>query len=241
MRESQIAAMLNQRGVMTDLERTWTHSVVHGILTNEKYIGNNIYNRRSFKLKKHRVVNTPDMWVRADGVFEAIIEPRYFYEAQGIIRERNRRFSDEEMLTKLKALHERQGWLSGILIDEEEDMPSSGAYASRFGGLFQAYKLIGYNPGYDQRFIEDNRHLRKMYPEVVEGVISKIQELGGPRTPRGHKRFLDRQRRDKGFFGYLPVLPDGRWQQSLENSVRCQPDARHHDCSAHGCHQSPGF
>jgi DNA invertase Pin-like site-specific DNA recombinase len=179
MRESQIAAMLNQRGVLTDMERAWTHSVIHGILTNEKYIGNNIYNRRSFKLKKLRVVNTPDMWVRADGVFEAIIEPRYFYEAQGIIRERNRRFTDEEMLTKLKALHERQGWLSGILIDEEEDMPSSGAYASRFGGLFQAYKLIGYNPGYDLRFIEDNRHLRKMYPEVVQGVIHKIQELGG--------------------------------------------------------------
>jgi hypothetical protein len=26
------------------------------------------------------------------------------------------------------------------------------------------------------RYIEDNKHLRKMYPEVVEGVIRKIQE-----------------------------------------------------------------
>lgn len=179
LQEAQIAALLNQRGILTDLERSWTRGVVHGVLTNEKYIGNNIYNRRSFKLKKLRVVNTPDMWVRADNVFEAIIEPSYFYVAQGIIRERNRKFSDEEMLTKLKALHDRQGWLSGVLIDEAEDMPSSGAYASRFGGLFQAYKLVVYDPGYDQSFIEDNRHLRKMYPEVVEGVIHKIQELGG--------------------------------------------------------------
>jgi len=179
LQEAAIAHRLNQKGLMTDLEREWTRGVVHGILTNEKYIGNNVFNRKSFKLKKRRVVNTPDMWVRADGVFEAIIEPRYFYTAQGIIRERSRKFTNEEMLAKLRALQERQGWLSGILIDEMEDMPSSSAYAHRFGGLTQAYKLIGYDPGRDLRYIEDNKHLRHMYPEVVEGVIRKIQEFGG--------------------------------------------------------------
>jgi DNA invertase Pin-like site-specific DNA recombinase len=179
LQEGQIAVLLNQRGVLTDLGRRWTRAAVHGILINEKYIGNNIYNRRSFKLKKQRVTNHPDMWVRADGAFDAIIAARYFFVAQGIIRERNRKFSDEEMLTKLKTLHERQGWLSGILIDNAEGMPSSGAYANRFGGLLQAYQLVGYNPGYDQSYIEDNRHLRKMYPEIVENVIQKIQDLGG--------------------------------------------------------------
>jgi hypothetical protein len=83
---------LTRQGVLTDLGREWTRGVVHGILTNEKYIGNNVFNRRSFKLKKRRVINAPDMWVRADGVFEAIIEARYFYTAQGIIRERSRKF-----------------------------------------------------------------------------------------------------------------------------------------------------
>jgi DNA invertase Pin-like site-specific DNA recombinase len=177
--ESQIAARLNMQGLKTDLDREWTRGVVHTILTNEKYIGNNVFNRRSFKLKKRRVNNTPDMWVRADGVFEAIIEARYFYTAQGIIRERSRRFSNDEMLTKLRALHEKQGWLSGILIDETDDMPSSSVYAHRFGGLTQAYKLIGYDPGRDLRYIDDNKRLRRMYPEVVEGVIRKIQEFGG--------------------------------------------------------------
>lgn len=51
----------------------------------------------------------------------------------GIIRERNQRFSDSEMLDKLKALHERRGWLSGILIDEDDNMPSSSAYAYKRG------------------------------------------------------------------------------------------------------------
>ncbi|WP_324291040.1 recombinase family protein [Asticcacaulis sp. SL142] len=179
LRESEIAARLNLRSVKTDLGRNWTRGVVHGILTNEKYIGNNVFNRRSFKLKKRRVENDPDMWVRADGVFEAIIEPRHFYTAQGIIRERNRKFTDADMLTRLKALHERQGWLSGILIDETDDMPSSAVYAYRFGGLTQAYKLIGYDPGRDLTFIEDNRHIRQMHPEIIADVLNQIRQLGG--------------------------------------------------------------
>lgn len=179
LQESVIAARLNQQGVKTDLGRVWTRGVVHGILTNEKYIGNNVFNRRSFKLKKRRVVNAPDMWVRADGVFDAIVDARHFFTAQGIIRERSRRFSNDDMLAKLRALHEKQGWLSGILIDETEDMPSSSVYAHRFGGLTQAYKLIGYDPGRDLSYIEDNKRLRKMYPEVVEDVIKKIQAYGG--------------------------------------------------------------
>ena len=178
LRESEIAARLNNRGVKTDLGRDWTRGTIHTILTNEKYIGNNVFNRRSYKLKKRRVENEPEMWVRADGVFQAIVEPRYFYTAQGIIRERNRKFTDDEMLARLRALHSREGWLSGILIDETDDMPSSAAYAHRFGGLTQAYKLIGYEPTRDLSFIEDNRHIRKMHPEIIAGVMKEILGLG---------------------------------------------------------------
>lgn len=178
LRESEIAARLNTRGVKTDLGRDWTRGTIHTILTNEKYIGNNVFNRRSYKLKKRRVENDPDMWVRADGVFQAIIEPRYFYTAQGIIRERNRRFSDDEMLARLRALRNREGWLSGILIDETDDMPSSAAYAHRFGGLTQAYKLIGYETNRDLSFIEDNRHIRRLHPEIIASVTKEIVELG---------------------------------------------------------------
>ena len=62
--ESEIVSSLNARGIVTDLGRSWTRGTVHQVLTNEKYIGNNLYNRVSFKLKKKRVVNPPDMWIR---------------------------------------------------------------------------------------------------------------------------------------------------------------------------------
>lgn len=47
--------------------------------------------------------------------------------------------SDEAMLAKLESVLAQKGYLSGIIIDEMEDLPSSGAYASRFGGLFRVY------------------------------------------------------------------------------------------------------
>ncbi len=56
--ESEIAERLNGMGIRTDLGRQWTRATVQEILTNEKYIGNNVYNRISFKLKKIRVVNS---------------------------------------------------------------------------------------------------------------------------------------------------------------------------------------
>lgn len=177
--ESQISARLNRQGILTDLGRLWTRGTVHEVLTNEKYIGNNVFNRTSFKLKMRRVENNPQMWVRADGVFQGIVSPSLFFTAQGIIRERSRKFSDTEMLEKLKSLHDRQGWLSGLIINEAEDMPSSSAYAHRFGSLIRAYELIGYAPNRDFRYIEINRHLRSLYPEIVEGTIRKIKELGG--------------------------------------------------------------
>src|SRR5450756_1679128 len=65
--EREIADALNERGLTTDLGRPWTRGTVHQILINEKYIGNNVWNRGSFKIKKKRVRNSPDMWIRSEG------------------------------------------------------------------------------------------------------------------------------------------------------------------------------
>lgn len=181
-REGEIASMLNERGILTDLGRPWTRGTVQQVLTNEKYIGNNVYNRTSFKLKKKHVQNAPDMWVRADGVFPAIIPPETFYIARGIIEERSRRFSDEDMMRSLKNLLSRHGRLSGHLIDTSHDIPTSGAYRTRFGSLLQAYQSIGYDPGRDYRYVEINRDLRLLYPHLVSDVIAKLDAVGATVT-----------------------------------------------------------
>jgi DNA invertase Pin-like site-specific DNA recombinase len=176
--ESEIADALNAKGIATDFERAWTRSTVHQILTNEKYIGNNVYHRTSFKLKRKHVENPPDKWVRADGVFEGIIEPEQFLRAREIILARCQRFTDEELLEKLRGLLSQHGQISGILIDETNEFPSSAAFRYRFGSLISAYRLIGYDPQIDYSFIEINRRLRKQHPEIVASVIQKIESLG---------------------------------------------------------------
>jgi len=176
--EAEIARILNAKGIRTDFGREWTRGTVHEILTNEKYIGNNVYHRTSFKLKKKHIQNPPEKWIRAESVFEAIIDTTVFFTAQGIILARSRKLSNEEMLEKLRKVWEKHGCISGILIDETEDLPSSSAFRNRFGSLISAYSLIGYTPPVDYGFIEVNRLLRRKHPGIVSSVIKQLESMG---------------------------------------------------------------
>ena len=176
---SEIAGRLNGMKVKTDLGREWTRATVQEILTNEKYIGNNVYNRISFKLKKTRVANPSEMWIKKEAAFEPIVQPDLFYTAQGIIRERNRRYSDEELIERLRALYENRGLLSGLIIDETENMPSAAVYMNRFGSLIRAYQMVGFTPDRDYHYLEVNRLLRRIHPVIVADTEAQIREIGG--------------------------------------------------------------
>lgn len=177
--EVEIADRLNARSVLTDLGRVWTRGTVREVLANEKYIGNNVYNRCSSKLKAKRVVNGPEMWVRKEGAFKGIVPPDLFYTAQGILRARAHRFSNEELIEKLRRLFLRHGHLSGLIIDETEGMPSAAAYAYRFGGLIRAYQTVGFTPDRDYQYLEVNQFLRRLHPQVVAQTERLIAEIGG--------------------------------------------------------------
>lgn len=181
--EAQIAATLNASGVLTDLQRPWTRGTVHQILINEKYVGDNVWNRTSFKLKRKHVQNSPDIWVRSNGAFEAIVDRQLFDAAQAIVAERSYRMPDQEMLAALRELLERQGQLSGILIDESEGLPSSSAYRTRFGSLLRAYQLVGYSPERDYQYVEINRSLRALHPSILTAAIAGIEKSGGRTRP----------------------------------------------------------
>jgi DNA invertase Pin-like site-specific DNA recombinase len=179
LNEYEIAARLNTMCVRTDLDREWTRATVGEILTNEKYIGNNLYNRVSFKLKKMRVINTPDMWIRKEGAFQSIVPSETFYTAQGIMRARARRYSNEELIERLRNLYCSRGFLSGLVIDETEGMPSTSVYVYRFGSLIRAYQTVGFTPGRDYRYLETNRFLRQFHPQIVAHTEEGIADLGG--------------------------------------------------------------
>ena len=224
--ESQIAGRLNGMRVQTDLGRDWTRATVHQVLTNEKYVGANVYNRISFKLKKVRVHNPPEMWIRRDGAFDAIVPPEAFYTAQGMILARARRYTDEELLERLRDLYQNRGFLSGLVIDESDGMPSSTVYAHRFGSLIRAYQLVGFTPDRDYRFLEINRALRRMHPEVVSQTERCIADLGGlvARDPATEMLNVNREFTASIVLARCKTLNNGgrRWKVRFDTSL--QPD-----------------
>jgi DNA invertase Pin-like site-specific DNA recombinase len=177
--EAQIAAQLNAREVLTDLGRPWTRGTVHQVLINEKYIGHNVWARTSFKLKQKHTLNDPAEWIRANDVFPALVSVEDFDRARAIISARSEKWSDDEILSKLRQVLAVRGTLSGLIIDEFEDAPSSSVYRHRFGSLLRAYTLVGFIPDRDYRYLEINRKLREMHHPFVDEVIDGLWRAGG--------------------------------------------------------------
>jgi DNA invertase Pin-like site-specific DNA recombinase len=181
--EDAIAGLLNRDGISTGLGHAWTRGLVHQILTNPKYQGDNVYNRVSFKLKQRRVRNPPAMWIKHEHAFTPIVESALFAQAQAIIQARHRHLTDEELLERLRFLLQERGTLSSIIIDEATDMPSASTYRSRFQTLVRAYTLIGYNPNRSYAYLEVNRRLREQHKTIVDDVAGKLQACGATVSP----------------------------------------------------------
>ena len=174
MPEFIIAERLNEQNIPAENGTLWTRAKIHQILTNEKYIGNNIYNKTSSKLKSRLVKNPKNEWVRCDKAYKPIISKKKYNKAQEIIQLRSVHLTNEELLEKLKQKLESNGKLSGFIIDEDDTGPSSSVYRTRFGGLLRAYTLIGYKPEHDYIYIQINEALRSFYSGIIEDFKGEI-------------------------------------------------------------------
>ena len=200
--EGEIAKILNERGTRSVNDRIWTGEKVHRVLVNEKYIGNNVWNRCSVKLKGPRVENEPDKWVRADGAFQAIIRRAQFDAAQKRIRERLRDRSREDKLEPLRRLFNKHGYLSVELIHKTRGVPVASTYARWFGSVRDAYKLVGFNenskrwpqrgpgsglPFTDEQMLEMLRGVWKEHGYLTQNLINHCN--GIPCAGSYYKRF----------------------------------------------------
>lgn len=118
------------------------------------------------------------MWIRCDNAFAPIVPLVQFTMALAIIESRHTHLTDEQLLDRLRNLLARIGELSGVLIDEAEDMPSSAVYKSRFGGLTRAYALIGYTPLRDLRYVEINRAMRECHRNQYSQILKDLRDQG---------------------------------------------------------------
>jgi DNA invertase Pin-like site-specific DNA recombinase len=177
MYETRIARLLNERGIKTDRGLEWSRGGIHGILTDSKFIGTTIYNRKSFKLSKTLVENPATMWMHREDAHGAIVPLAQFAKAQEIIRAREFRTTDENLLASLRGLWAKHGKLSVRLIRADESMPSVALYSKRFQSLTRAYGLIGYKASRRYRYSSVKDAIRKRHRDLCAMVKASLRSL----------------------------------------------------------------
>src|SRR4051794_3093857 len=172
--QASIARLLNNEGVPNHRGTPWSEDMIRNILGNEAYIGNSVYNRKSFRLKQVKR-NPPELWIRATGLYEPIVDKSIFQKAQLLLKEQYVRLSDEQLLKKLREALA----LSVSIMAAMDGMPSAALYAYRFGSLREAFRRIGYvnserNFNYlDARKQSDSELLRQ-----ASVITTRIRALG---------------------------------------------------------------
>jgi DNA invertase Pin-like site-specific DNA recombinase len=178
MTETEIRNDLNARGIKTAYDKTWMLYDVHKVLSSPKYTGVNIFNRQSFRLGQKRVRNSPELWVRCTGAFKAIVSTEDFQKAQDLIAARSRKWDRDAMLDKLKNLLKTTGRLTAKIIDAAQGMPSSVTYMNHFGGLGQAYALVGWRFERDLTFVVDRKRYKGIRKNLLEPILTNILNSG---------------------------------------------------------------
>ena len=180
MTPDAIVTVLNQEKIRTHSGQPWARGSVCSILTNEKYIGNLVYNRGSSKLGAKRTLNDPSEWLRMEGAFRPIVPAPLFYAAQARMKRRAmRRYTEDEMLDRLREALARTGTLSGRRLGRKYGTPSPSCYWHRFGTMANAYRRIGYDPRVDTSYVLHRPHLRKVRAAVTTSVANEVQKRGG--------------------------------------------------------------
>ncbi|MBR1124544.1 recombinase family protein [Bradyrhizobium lablabi] len=177
--QAAIARLLNNERVPNHRGTPWSDTMIRNILSNENYIGNNIYNRKSFRLKLEKKRNPPELWVRAAGLFEPIVDRSIFRKAQVLLKEQYVRLSDEVLLSKLRSALQEKGRLSASILQAMDGMPSAALYAHRFGSLREAFRLVGYvNSERDFDYIDMRQQLDAELFKRASAIAMRIRALG---------------------------------------------------------------
>lgn len=140
--DTAIATRLNVEGVRSEQGAPWSNYNIKNILTNEKYCGTLVFNRSTQRLRTSRRPNKPESWLKTLNVFDAIVQPKRFEEAQTERARRRRHWSDDEMLHGLREIFVESGHVTADLINAR-DLPSASSYAHRFNGLVAAFEAAG--------------------------------------------------------------------------------------------------
>jgi DNA invertase Pin-like site-specific DNA recombinase len=178
MRCSAIAHALNEKGIVSHRGKKWVFGTVRTVLDSEKYAGHAVYGRFSKKLAGRITQNAEHEWCRKDDAYEAIV-PVGLFEAVRAERLRRRQHdSDEALLAGVRKVLDREGELTGPLLDAEPGAMSSHGLARRFGGLTSLYKAVGFTPKRHLRYAEVRQWLTNWRESLTAFSVEFLEEAG---------------------------------------------------------------
>jgi hypothetical protein len=155
------------------------------MLKNEKYIGNLIFNKSSFKLKIKAIHNPPETWIRCEAAFPAIVPLELFHAAQRECAKRNHRYSDEELIAVLRHVYDKHGRISSNLLNQEGGRPSPSPHSiwKHFGSMYAAYDKAGipHQGSHSGLAIRKRNYALK---EEIQRAIENLVRLAGGTSKR---------------------------------------------------------
>jgi DNA invertase Pin-like site-specific DNA recombinase len=175
----QLAERLNARGLPSPSGLKWRKDNVQTILTDMRYTGRMVWNRRRAGLSGPPRRNPPDDWIVGPELGWSIVSWETFRLAATRMTERTRApWNEIVMLDLLRQLLAKKGRLSGRLINSAPDLPDSKLYWKRFGGMAEAYSRVGYRQkrGMDHAGIRGR--LRAVKHKVGEELVKALNRSG---------------------------------------------------------------
>lgn len=190
-----VSRRLNLEGRPAEAGALWTMHRVRQVITNEKYVGVNVYGRRQSILGKGTRPRDRDSWQRAPDAFEPIISAEMFDLANVNARARRAkpRVSDQALLDTLRRLLAEVGYLSSGAMQAASYAYAASVYQRRFGSLSRAYELVGYQPNRKQRLAAARATKSKHGPGRFHVADLPLEEM------------LEKLRALHGRLGYLSV------------------------------------
>ena len=169
---SAIARELNRSGITHD-GRPWTHVGVHNVVRNPKYMGCNIWNRHSQRLRGPLIPVEPRLWVKKQLAFPPIVDAKTFDRAQAGLPV-PKRWSDEEILKRIRRLLKTKGRLSERLLQKARGIPCTVTLHNHFGTYRQLYEKVGYHIGAED--IHNGAQSERSM-KLRQNLVSAINEL----------------------------------------------------------------
>jgi DNA invertase Pin-like site-specific DNA recombinase len=142
---TDIVRELNRKSILLD-GKQWNDVTILNILTNPKYTGCNVWNRRTQRLDTPLRSVGPELWIKKPLAFPPIVDQQTFDRAQETLQTmRDSHWSSEKILKRIGRLLKTKGRLSERLLLKARGMPSVNTIHHYFGTYRQLYEKVGYD------------------------------------------------------------------------------------------------